>query len=357
MSDSCSAYVASYSHFDHGATCPAPRVDLDAPHALTYEGCRRGLPPRSCAAPLPATYAAPTEDRLFAPRPEAVFWPRYPEYPQAEPAEGSAVAVAQWQAGGRGTKGKVDCFKCFSFAADRVVWEQYVRHWLEKAVPGLGGPAVRTVLDVGAGAGGLLAVLQKKHAMQGIGVTMSGPNSPYLETMAARGVLGLQASLTDRLPFADGAFDLIHSRLSGLRFAEGQGRSGGSNSRSRRMQRAVRAGLAVGGGKVDGDGDGGGRAGGKAGGKAGGGGASSFELLEATMYEWDRLVRPGGYLVQTGWKLGRGPNHWNRTTVFFKQLAARLQWRELLLHEPTKRSNSIEFAYQKPTTRPNLPPP
>ena len=41
----------------------------------------------------------------------------------------------------------------------------------------------------------LAAIQKKKHGMQGIGVTMSGPNIPYLETMAARGVLGTARSM------------------------------------------------------------------------------------------------------------------------------------------------------------------
>ena len=52
-------------------------------------------------------------------------------------------------------------------------------------------------------------------------------------------------------------FDLLHSRMSGLRFV-GQGR--------RSYQGKLR------------------------------------KLRDVT-YEWDRLVRAGGYVVQTGWKL------------------------------------------------------
>ena len=72
-------------------------------------------------------------------------------------------------------------------------------------------------------------------------------------------------------------------------------------------------------------------------------------------YEWHRLVRPGGYLMQTAWKIGRGPQHWNRTATHFLGLANRLGWKPLLLIAPSdhkRKSNSIEFVYQKPLKRP-----
>ena len=202
---------------------------------------------------------------------------------------------------------------------------------MKPAIPDLGGLRVRTVLDLGAGAGGLLAVLQHKYE-QGVGVTMDGPNSPYLETTAARGVIGLRASL-DRLPFQDGAFDLIHSRLSGLRFAESEGTSGGKAGRRQSCAPAGRRPSGEGSGRPPG----------------------LLTALDSAVMEWDRLVRPGGYLMQTAWKIGRGPQHWNRTATHFLGLANRLGWKPLLLISPSdhkRKSNSIEFVYQKPLKRP-----
>ena len=86
-----------------------------------------------------------------------------------------------------------------------------------------------------------------------------------------------------------------------------------------------------------------------------GGRRSDFTALDSAVMEWDRLVRPGGYLMQTAWKIGRGPQHWNRTATHFLGLANRLGWKPLLLISPSdhkRKSNSIEFVYQKPLKRP-----
>ena len=183
---------------------------------------------------------------------------------------------------------------------------------MKPAIPDLGGPRVRTVLDLGAGAGGLLAVLQHRYGMQGVGVTMDGPNSPYLETMAARGVIGLRASLSDRLPFQDGAFDLIHSRLSGLRFAESEGTGDRAASGGRRQLRA--SGTAR-------------RAAKAARARPPERGLHRARLCGARSGT-ARLVRPGGYLMQTAWKIGRGPQHSNRTATRSLGLANRLGWKQ-----------------------------
>ena len=57
-----------------------------------------------------------------------------------------------------------------------------------------------------------------------------------------------------------------------------------------------------------------------------------------------------------GWPCaGTGPQHWNRTATHFLGLANRLGWKPLLLIAPSdhkRKSNSIEFVYQKPLKRP-----
>ena len=76
---------------------------------------------------------------------------------------------------------------------------------------------------MGAGSGGVLAVLQAApYNVIGVGLTMSMDNAPHLEVMGARGLIGLRWSLAKALPFADGAFDLLHARLSGLGSAGAQ---------------------------------------------------------------------------------------------------------------------------------------
>ena len=92
---------------------------------------------------------------------------------------------------------------------------------------------------------------------QGIGLTLSHDAAPFLEAMGARGILGLRYDFTRSLPFADHAFDVVHSRMSGLRFVGGT-----SNSMDERLA-----------------------------------------ALRRAVLEYDRVLRPGGYFVQVGWKL------------------------------------------------------
>ena len=318
----CDATRVAWRSYEAHADCPAGQrpVMRDPAHEVAFTpACEVWLPPRACAAPIPANYAAPDGERrgahrdqrrLFAPIAGAVDWARYPDYPQNE-------LKPEWGAAGQrgpGGAGKTDCYKCFSFAADRAAWTQYVRTFLLKAVPQLGGDGVRTMLDIGAGAGGLLATLQDMFpGLQGIGVTRDGPTSPYLATMAARGVLGLQASSATRLPFGDNAFDLVHSHLAGLRFSsaradktEGTAATTNPSSPSR---------------------------------------AAAVTSLDLQVYEWDRLVRPGGFLVQTGWKLRRGAEMWNRTAARFMALTERLGWRTVVF---TREGGVINYVGRKP---------
>ena len=77
---------------------------------------------------------------------------------------------------------------------------------------------------------------------------------------------------------------------------------------------------------------------------------SATSALEASCKEHTER-----YLMQTAWKIGRGPQHWNRTATHFLGLANRLGWKPLLLISPSdhkRKSNSIEFVYQKPLKRP-----
>ena len=107
--------------------------------------------------------------------------------------------------------------------------------------------------------------------MNGIGLTMSMDSPPHLEAMGARGLIGLRHSLAKALPFADGAFDLLHSRMSGLGFAGAR-----AESRAERSAASPRS-------------------------------SSS---------PWDRVVRPGGYLVQHGWMLSSPVTaNWDRRFV------------------------------------------
>lgn len=360
-------YSLAHNNYTTDGVCPILPPSRDPAFRVAFaNGCDHPLLPlRPCAAPTPAGAVEPGPERLFDPPAQAVVWRRFPKYTSGQQHEERTTWL-----GARGKAGRVDCAKCFAFHADGAQFRTYARMLQRQLSIPLGGPRVRTVLDLGAGSGGLLAVLQADYSVQGVGVTMSTDSTPMLEAMAARGVVGLRLSLSKPMPFGDGAFDLLHSRMSGLRFV-GQGRRSYYGK---------------------------------------------LRKLRDVTYEWDRLVRAGGYLVQTGWKLatvwggysaqskmrtrlmdgltsldaaadeetwlnraaglvpaaGDGtsadgaaaatapPPHFesddevfNATVAFFRAQAAHLQWREIFF---SHRSGHIDCAYQKPLRRLGLDP-
>ena len=309
----CDAWLREHERYMPHQPCPAPPKDAQPAFSLLYEPtCSQRVPPRRCAEPVPRGAAEVTPGRAIAPPASAIDWDQFPE--RVETGVHSERGGSSWEAMIARRKG--DCRRCFEFREDSTWWRNYIRNFLAKVLPLPGaehildakqrrGRPVRfpisTFLDVGAGAGGLLVELQDMFNIQGIGISRDWQSLPFAETAAARGVLMLELDLLSRMPFPNGQFDAVHSRLSGPRFAH------------------------------------------------------SNASLDSLFYEWDRVLRPGGYVVVNDWKLHgwQGGAAADGVQARFEAIVARLGWEQKMLK---RTPSSLYFCYKKPLARRELGP-
>lgn len=139
-----------------------------------------------------------------------------------------------------------DCVTCWRFAVERQRWNVFIDMIESKIGVKFAKSAVRTVLDFGAGSGGFLSAMMDRGVI-GIGFARNWADLPYLETAAARGALVMHMDFRRHIPMAPGAVDMVHcSWLMNV--------------------------------------------------------LDTREEIESVLLEWDRLVRPGGYIVQHGFR-------------------------------------------------------
>ena len=72
-------------------------------------------------------------------------------------------------------------------------------------------------------------------------------------------------------------------------------------------------------------------------------------------YEWDRVLRPGGYVVVNDWKLHgwQGGAAADGVQARFEAIVARLGWEQKMLK---RTPSSLYFCYKKPLARRELGP-
>ena len=77
--------------------------------------------------------------------------------------------------------------------------------------------------------------------------------------------------------------------------------------------------------------------------------------LDSLFYEWDRVLRPGGYVVVNDWKLHgwQGGAAADGVQARFEAIAARLGWEQKMLK---RTPSSLYFCYKKPLARRELGP-
>ena len=101
-------------------------------------------------------------------------------------------------------------------------------------------------------------------------LTSLGADLPYLETAAARGALIMHMDFRQRIPMASGAVDMVHcSWLFNV--------------------------------------------------------LESHEEMERVLMEWDRLVRPGGLIVQHGFR-SKSEQVFSDASAHIRRVATFLQW-------------------------------
>lgn len=299
----CGRQMAKLTEVTTDAACPAiepvmePFTAKDTLQFLHFK-CDRYLPMRRCYEAIPHGVgvnprlmpSASSDWRAFA----RLFWPSQALLDWRGMAghvpgtSGKVVASRGWEWLAERTWGNCNnCWSTPSYLEKRKADDdKYLRTQLA-AVP---FADLRLMLDLGGGAGNIAAALNRDY-----NITMVTDNldfeAPFLETIAARGLLSLSFSMFRRLPFADGVFDAVHSRTTGM-----------------------------------------------------------GDDVEAFLVENDRLVRPGGYIILHSQCAGKPLN-----LQKLRRTAARLRLEDSNSFEvdvsPKARCPTVSVIYRKPKVR------
>uniref|UniRef100_A0A0E0KR33 Methyltransferase type 11 domain-containing protein n=1 Tax=Oryza punctata TaxID=4537 RepID=A0A0E0KR33_ORYPU len=195
--------LARYMAYDAGGECP----DDDAlALQLMLKGCEP-LPRRRCRPRSPARYVepGPLPGSLWSIPPDTtVNWAPYT-------CKNYTCLVSRARARG----GSYECKDCFDLAAGG----KERRRWMSDN----GGPGfsidgvlasrapgtVRVGLDIGGGTG-TFAARMREHNVTVVTTTLD-MDAPFSLFVASRGLVPLQLTLAQRLPFADGVMDIVHT--------------------------------------------------------------------------------------------------------------------------------------------------
>ncbi|RLM75140.1 uncharacterized protein C2845_PM15G09480 [Panicum miliaceum] len=193
--------LAQYMAYDAGAECP----DDDAlALQLALKGCEP-LPRRRCRARSPAGYVepAPLPRSLWSVPPDTtVRWALYT-------CKNYTCLVQRARTRG----GAYFCKDCFDLEGkERRRWQAdnggpgfSIDSVLRSRAPG----TVRIGLDIGGGTGTFAARMRERNVT--VVTTTLNLDAPFNRFVASRGLVPLQITLMQRLPFADGVLDIVHS--------------------------------------------------------------------------------------------------------------------------------------------------
>lgn len=189
----------------------------------------------------------------------------------------------------------------------------------------LDDPSGITFLDMGSGSGLILALLQAQFpSIHVVGMARDWEHLPFTELGAARGVITMDMDILRRLPFPDGTFDVLHSKWSGLRYITAN--TGREKPPLAEMQ----------------------------------------QNLRAALFEYDRLTRPGGFIVQWPWFVSRDVSDASTFIAILNSTAQLMEWETValelaaaqgcagpnkLLTMGKKKPISLYFAFRKPINR------
>ncbi|XP_015691472.2 probable methyltransferase At1g29790 [Oryza brachyantha] len=195
-------------YMTYNATGECPDDDALALQ-LMLKGCEP-LPRRRCRPRSPARYVepAPLPGSLWSIPPDTtVNWSPYT-------CKNYSCLVGRARARG----GSYECKDCFDLAGKER------RRWLaDNGGPGFSidgvlasrAPGtVRVGLDIGGGTGTFAARMRERNVT--VVTTTLDVDAPFSRFVASRGLVPLHLTLMQRLPFADGVLDIVHSmQLSG----------------------------------------------------------------------------------------------------------------------------------------------
>jgi ubiquinone/menaquinone biosynthesis C-methylase UbiE len=190
-----------------------------------------------------------------------------------------------------------ECQGCWNFASESKRWLDYVRELPAKlGVDVSFGPTgtVRNVMEVGCGTGGFLLAMSKLGVN---GMCIAYENMPFVQTANTRGLIAAHMSTERALPFPSHSFDLVHAHWM-MAYLD-----------------------------------------------------MELDNIARVMFEWDRIVRPSGYIVQRGFWHGNvtfADFNTHSKWRFVKHLARHLSWNIL---EWAEGPGVLDFIVQKPTTR------
>jgi len=191
----------------------------------------------------------------------------------------------------------MECQLCWDFAHERKRWTRYVEQ-----LPGLLGAGitfgpsgtVRNVMEVGCGTGGFLLAMAKVGVN---GMCIAYENLPFVQTSNTRGLIAAHMSTEKALPFPSHSFDLLHAHWI-MAYLD-----------------------------------------------------TEHDNLARVLFEWDRIIRPSGYIVQRGFWHGSvslANNITRQRWLFVKHVAEYLSWSII---EWKESPGVLDFIVQKPMRR------
>ncbi|CAL5016767.1 unnamed protein product [Urochloa decumbens] len=194
--------LSRYMSYDAGGECPD---DAALALELVLKGCEP-LPRRRCRARSPAGYVEPTplpRSLWSVPPDTTVRWAPYT-------CKNYTCLVQRARARG-GTPSF--CKDCFDLEGkERRRWQVdnggvgfSIGSVLRSRAPG----TVRVGLDIGGGTGTFAARMAERNVT--VVTTTLDMDAPFAAFVASRGLVPLQITLMQRLPFADGVLDIVHS--------------------------------------------------------------------------------------------------------------------------------------------------
>ena len=197
-------------NYTAGGECPS---DEAFAQRLMLKGCEP-LPRRRCRPRTPAGYVEPTPlpASLWAIPPDtSIVWDAYT-------CKNYSCLVNRGKA-----KGSYDCKDCFDLGLGGREKDRWMRrgggmdgddrgsldYTIDGVLAAVPRGTVRIGLDIGGGSGTFAARMRERNVT--VVTTTLDLDAPFNRFVASRGLVPLQITLMQRLPFADGVLDIVHS--------------------------------------------------------------------------------------------------------------------------------------------------